>query len=391
MRNANASVRNGGGRIVAGDARLTVLAAMLAVSLSATTARAVQFDYLDSGFTQQIVIGPLTGGGGITWTSGGNMLVKDGANILEYSLSTTLYNGTNVHPVAVTHNIPGLLSGYGSGAGMATGLDGYIYVPTNIGLQRFSATLAGSAQTLPGTALGPGYGVTTLPDGRIAYCAGSTPGDVYIYNPSSATNTLIYSAPPGQNIDDMEASATGAIALAGQNSNSITIISNTGTVINTITGLAHHPDGLAFGEGLTANCLYSNNNDGSITQYQLGAGYLGTAVVTDIALQTLASGKAYGDLAAVGPDCAFYVSQYENGGQNGSTVGTGTHWDNGSTTSEASIVRIAAFDRATGQEICGFGSATEHVPEPGTAALLASGLAALLFLGRRRIRAAVGR
>jgi hypothetical protein len=376
-----------------GTAKMSVRAAMFFVAAIALTfvpaANAVQFDSLDPGFTQQIVIGPLTGGGGITWTSGGNMLVKDGANILEYSLGTTTYNGTSVHPVAVTHNIPGLLSGLGSGAGMATGLDGYIYVPTNIGLQRFSATLTGSATTLPGTVAGPGYGVTTLPDGRIAYCAGSTPSDVYIYNPSSGTNTWIYSAPSGQNIDDIEASATGAIALAGQMGSSITIISNTGTVINNLTGLAHHPDGLAFGDGVTANWLYSNNNDGSITQYQLGPGYSGTPVMVDIALQTLASGKAYGDLAAVGPDCAFYVSQYENGSLNGATPGTGTHWDNGSTTSEASIVRIAAFDRLTGAEYCGFGSATETVPEPGTLLLLTAAAVPLLLRIRwtRKVRA----
>ncbi len=382
----NRSLKNnlrGIGKRSARSTRFFVAATVLAF---VPAARAVQFDYLDPGFTQQIVIGPLTGGGGITWTSGGNMLVKDGANILEYSLGTTTYNGTNVHPVAVTHNIPGLLSGIGSGAGMATGLDGYIYVPTNIGLQRFSTTLTGSATTLAGTAAGAGYGVTTLPDGRIAYCAGSTPSDVYIYNPSSGTNTWIYSAPTGQNIDDIEASATGAIALAGQMGSSITIISNTGTVINNITGLAHHPDGLAFGDGVTANWLYSNNNDGSITQYQLGPGYSGTPVMVDIALQTLASGKAYGDLAAVGPDCAFYVSQYENGSLNGATPGTGTHWDDGSTTSEASIVRIAAFDRLTGAEYCGFGSATENVPEPGTFGLLATGFV-LVSIGftRRRI------
>jgi hypothetical protein len=152
--------------IVAGDARLKVLGATLAVLFSATAVSAVQFDYLDPGFTQQIVIGPLTGGGGITWTAGGNMLVKDGANILEYGPTTNVYNGTNVHQLAVTHAIPGLLSGFGSGAAMATGLDGFIYVPTNIGLQRFSASLTGSAATLPGTVPGAGYGVTALSDGR---------------------------------------------------------------------------------------------------------------------------------------------------------------------------------------------------------------------------------
>jgi hypothetical protein len=43
-------------------------------------------------------------------------------------------------------------------------------------------------------------------------------------------------------------------------------------VINSFGTGVHYPDGLAFGDGVTANWLYSNNNDGSITQYQLGPG-----------------------------------------------------------------------------------------------------------------------
>ncbi|MHB9035899.1 MAG: PEP-CTERM sorting domain-containing protein [Armatimonadota bacterium] len=362
--------------------KLTVIFVMLAALLLAVTAHAVQFDYLAPGYTQQIFVGPLTGAPGMVWTSGGNLLIKDGVNILEYSLTTTVYNGTNVHPVAVTHNIPGLLSGTNSGAGMTKGLDGFIYVPTGLGLQRFSTTLTGSAQFLAGTVAGPGYGVTTLPDGRIAYVAGWGTNEVYVYDPVGATNTLIYTAP--SLIDDIEASVTGAIALARQTVNNITIISNSGSVINAFSTLSHHPDGLAFGNGATSTALYSNNNDGSISQYVLGAGYLGAPVVTDIALQTLPSGKAYGDLAAVGPDCAFYVSQFDNNGYNGCTPGVGTHWDNGTTTNQASIIRIAAIG-PDGNEICGFGSATETVPEPGSLLAVGAGLLGLFSgLPRRR-------
>ncbi len=348
--------------------------------LAASVAHAVQFDYIAPGFNQQIFAGPLPAGTapGMVWTSGGNMLLKSGGNILEYSLGTTVYNGTSVHPVAVTHNIPGLFAGPNSGVGMTAGLDGNIYIATSGGLQRFSATLTGSATFVPGTVGGPGYGITTLPDGRIAYVAGWGSDQVYIYNPSNGSNTHIYSA--SGLIDDIEASATGAIALAGQANSDIVIISNTGALINSF-GVPHFPDGLAFGKGVTSNWLYSNNNDGSITQYQLGPGYLGTPVIVDIALQTLPSGKAYGDLAAVGPDCAFYVSQYENGGYHGSTPGTGTHWDNGITNAEASIVRIAAIDPRTGQQICGFGTA---IPEPGSLFALGVGLVGFVGLTRRR-------
>jgi len=362
---------------------LTVGIGLWAILLLAAAGNAVQFDYLDPGYTQQIFAGPLPAGAapGMVWTSGGNMLIKSGTTILKYSLGTTTYNGTSVHPVAVTHNIPGLFAGPNSGVGMTPGLDGFIYIATSNGLQRFSQTLTGSATFLAGTVGGPGYGVTTLPDGRIVYVGGWGSDQVYVYDPAGATNTLIYTA--SSLIDDIEASSTGAIALAQQPVNAITIISNSGSVINSFSTLSHHPDGLAFGDGAMSTALFSNNNDGSISRYVLGAGFLGTPAITDIALQTLPSGKAYGDLAAVGPDCAFYVSQFDNFGLNGSTWGTGTHWDNGTTTNEASFVRIAAIGR-DGTEICGFGNALETVPEPGSLVALGSGLIGLIGIVLRK-------
>jgi hypothetical protein len=365
-------------------ASVSVAFAALAALFFASPALAIQFDYLDPGYVQEIYTGPLVGGPGMAWTSGGNLLNRNGADVLVYSLTqNAVHQLTNVHSSVATHTIAGLST---TGTGLATGLDGWIYTPTNVGLQRFDPNnWATPAQSLAGTVAGQGYGITTLPDGRLAYVAGWSTNEVYLYDPSSSTNTLIYVS-PGL-IDDIEASSTGAIALAGQTNMDITIISNTGAVINSFA-VFHYPDGLAFGDGAASNALFSNNNDGSITRYVLGPGYLGAPAITDIATQTK-DGKAYGDLAAVGPDCAFYVSQFNNNGYHGSSVGVGTHWDNGLTNAEASIVRIAAVDR-DGTEICGFGTATGDVPEPGTLVLLAAGLVPLT-LRARWVRSALSR
>jgi hypothetical protein len=391
MKSSNICVQYGKGRLLKWHVLFIVLSAIQAVLFFAAAAHAVQFDYLDPGFTQQIYTGPLVGGPGMAWTSAGNLLTKAGSNILEYSLTqnatyqTSPGPATPIHSSIATHTISGLNS---SGYGLTKGLDGKLYTPTGSGLQRFDPNnWAAPAQTLTGTS-SQGYGITTLPDGRIAYSDGMTPSTIYLYSPSLLTNTPIYTAP--YQVDDIEASATGAIAMAGRGSfGTIDIIDNLGNLINTFATGVHFPDGLAFGDGVTANWLYSNNNDGSITQYQLGPNYSGTPIMVDIATQSplpLGIGRAYGDLASVGPDCAFYVTQFDNFGLNGSDWGVGTHWDNGVTTNEASIIRIAAIDR-NGVEYCGFGTATEDVPEPGTLMLILASIVPLLLYSRR-VRAA---
>jgi hypothetical protein len=363
------------------------LVAMPAV-LAPATAEAVQFNVLDPGYDQQIYSGPLIPNqeAGMAWTSSGALLTRAGSTIQEYSQVATpnAYQGTSLHLLATMHNITGLSS---SGYGMTGGTDGKIYTVTSGGLQRFDPNnWAAPAQSLPGTAGGSGYGITTLSDGRIAYSDGNSPSNVYIYDPTSGSNSLIYTLPGGAQVDGMQGGPGGVIALTDRNAPNfgLDIITSTGTLINSFS-TAHAPDGLTFGDGAASQSVFSNNNDGTISEYALGPGWLGTPIITDIAKQTLASGKAYGDLAAVGPDCAFYVFQGPNN-LNGSTPGVGTHWDNGFTNSDASIVRISAVD-STGMEVCGFYSPLEPTPEPGTLALIAGGLGAVTIY-RWRTRSA---
>ncbi len=346
---------------------ILLTACFATVSISGS-ALAVQFPFLDAAYVQEIYTGPLVGGPGMAWTNGGAMLTRDGSNIYEYSLTqNSVHQGTNVHGFT-THAISGLNT---SGYGMTNALDGFIYTTTSTGLQRFNPnSWASPAQNLGGTVGGSGYGIHAMADGRIAYVAGGGTNQVFIYDPVATTNTLIYTN--GGLIDDIAVDSAGNIALAGQTSQNMIVISNTGTVLNNFV-MAHFPDGLAFGDGVSANSIFSNNNDGTITRLTYGAGYTGTPVAFDIA----SGSQAYGDLAEVGPDCAFYVSQFDNFGLHGSTPGVGTHWDNGVTNNEPSIIRISRRDGN-----CDFYH-VDPMPEPGTFMAIGAGLVFLIRAKKR--------
>jgi hypothetical protein len=363
-----------------GKSMLSV-ATLLATVFSAGPAQAIQFSYLDPGYTQEIYAGPLIPGqeAGMAWNTGNNLLTRAGSTIIEYSLTqNTSYQGTSLHGVIATHSIAGLSS---TGYGMTNGNDGYIYAVTGSGLQRFDpGNWLAPAQTLTGVG-GPGYGITTLADGRIAYAAGSG-SDVYVYDPVNLTNTLIYTA--NTLIDDMAASSANEIVLAGQGNSSLIVINSGGAWINTLSSLIHYPDGLTFGDGLLSNAIFSNNNDGTITEYLFTSGFANAPTIFDIAT----GGGAYGDLAAVGPDCAFYVFHGENGSYHGATPGVGTNWDNATTTSDAAITRIAAAPGGDGSlPTCGFKTPviTNVVPLPGAWFLMGSGLVTLSAVRRKKV------
>jgi hypothetical protein len=345
-----------------------LITAGMALSLSSMTAHAIQFPTLDPAYVQEIYTGPLAGGPGMAWTTGGAMLTRDGSKIYEYSLTQNLvHQGTNVHNY-ITHAISGLNS---SGYGMTNGLDGYIYTTTASGLQRFDpGNWASAAQNLGGTVGGQGYGIHVRPDGTIAYVAGANTNEIYIYSPSANTNTLIYTA--SGLIDDIATDSAGNLALAGQVNKDLTIINGSGAVLNSFA-TAHYADGLAFGDGINTNCVFANNNDGTITRFTYAAGYVGAPSTFDIATGS----GSYGDLAEVGPDCAFYVSQNENGSYHGATPGVGTNWDNGVTNAENSITRISLKDGS-----CGFYH-LDPVPEPTSFLAVGAGVAYLIRVRKR--------
>lgn len=343
-------------------------------------AGAIQFDFLNPGYTQDIFAGPVlpgpgVSGAGMVWLPNGNMVIKKGNQLVEYGTATTVYQGTTVRQVAITHVVSGLDSSVSS-VGITAGFGGVIYANTPSGLQSINPGLL-TATTITGTlGLGTGYGITTLIDGRIAY-VGGTGNSIYLYDPILHTNSLLFNSPSSTFFDDIEANATGQIGLAGLYEKQLLIIDAlTGSLINTVGTGNHNPDGLAFISGIATQALLVNNNDGSISRFDFSAGYTSLTGATDIAT-SVAGHRAYGDLAACGPDGGFYVSQF-NLGQRGSDPGHGTHWDNGVSTGEASIVRIGSS--TPGGSLCAAGF--NQTPEPGGLSLVLLALGVTLAAGR---------
>jgi hypothetical protein len=339
----------------------------MACILSAQPAVAVQFTFLDPAYTQDIYAGPNVGLPG-AWTSTGELLArKSNVNqILEYSSTqNAVYQGTSVASVT-THTITGLAPGNN----LTRGLNGFLYLPTSIGLQRVNP----NNFALPAVTVTPfggqGYSVNTIPNGNIVYAAGANNNEIHIYNPTTNLDSLVYTS--SGLIDDIETSLTGLIALAGVVNNEIILLNSTGGHIQTIP---HNdfPDGLAFHTAGSPPTLYSNDNHGTITRFEFGAGYSSPPTNTTI----IASGGSYGDIACTGA-CNFYVTQFFNSGIRGSAL-FGTHWDNGVTNNDPSIIEIGAKRGCLFDPPVGFG-----VPEPGSAVLVILALAA--FASKRIAR-----
>jgi hypothetical protein len=217
---------------------------------------------------------------------------------------------------------------------------------------------------------GPGYGVNSLPNGNVVYAAGSGSNDIHIYNPTTNTDTLVYTN-PGL-VDDIETSLTGLIALAGQGLNNIVLLNSSGTLIQTIPTTTY-PDGLAFATTASPQALYSNDNQGTIKRFDFASGY--SNAPTNI--QTIASGGSYGDIACTGP-CKFYVTQFFNSGIHGSAL-FGTHWDNNVVNNDPSIIEIGSKQGCLFDPPVGF-----NIPEPSASLLVLSGIVGWVARRNRR-------
>lgn len=297
------------------------LAALLTTAASAALVATPSGPYtmLDPAYIAEIVSTSAPDNLGVGFAPSGALVRSDAKSLYVHSLAAdTMFHGAATIHSSTSHAVTG--AGMGGWGFVYRPQDGFYYAQSGGGQIKKIDPVTFASTGLPGTT-SYYYGMHLLPNGDRVFNDGS--GGIQLYNFATATQTQIY---------------------------------NSGTFINSFTSPSGHAsDGLAFGQG----AIFGNNTDGTITRIDFsGPGFTGTGSET-----VIANGGGHGDLAAVGPDGSFYVSNnvafYPDGSYDG-------------------------YDAIKLSLVGGSGFGETSVPEPASMMLLGSGLLGLMRRGRKQ-------
>ena len=293
------------------------VAAVLAVvaawaGLTQVQAAGQSFTTLDAGFTQEIFGVIPTFAGGVAFAPDGDVWVDNcsgsGSSLHRMDLqSTTVVNTTTIHP---TTTVPS-----NAGCGLTNHPDGFLYTNTGFGVVRLNADTGvqdGVAMGPPGNALGIAPSPTTA---ELVYVGSDS--TISAVDPTDGSSRTFSTVTTGNFVDGIFFNPDGSKLFLANRSpvHQLTILNLDGTLDRNIP-LTAEPDGIAF--HFQSGDVMTNNTDGTISRIDLG-----TDTVT-----TFASGGFRGDLAQVGSDGCWYVTQ------------ASTRYDDSTTSGENSVVRI---------------------------------------------------
>jgi uncharacterized repeat protein (TIGR01451 family) len=308
-------------------AAVTVLVAAFASTGVASAAG--QFGFLQAGFTQELYgtapVSPIFGG--VAFAPNADVWVDScapsGGALDRFDNSTTTpVNGSNVHPL-----VAGSPFASNAGCGLTNNPDGFLY--SNTFPESHStggvAQINASTGTPTGVVFGAGegfLGITTDPQtGNLVYVTIS--GRILTAPPGGSSSTFS-TATLGSFIDGIAFDPTGNfLFVSNRTLNVVMIIARSGALVQNSAPIPGVPDGISF-HSSTPKFVVTNNNDGSMTRLDFPGNDYTMPPVSSV----FASGGFRGDLSQVGPDGCIYLTQ------------DGTRYDNGTTSTNNSIVRI---------------------------------------------------
>ena len=327
--------------------KLRLAVAAVAATVACGAGQAAGFTFIQAGYTAEVVALDPSFIGGVAFAADGDILSNScafgGSPLIRWDVQggtavmggSTVFTGRTAQPS-------------NAGCGMTTHSNGSIYTNTGGGVVRLADT---GGQLGVGGAGGNALGITEDPlTGNLYYVGAGS--DIRVVTAALTSVGGVF-ASNGGFTDGIFWNPDGSLLYTtDRTSFTLDVFDRFGALVDSVA-LGHEPDGVAFA---TAGFVLTNNTDGTISR-----------VNADGSVGVFASGGSRGDLAHVGPDGCWYVTQ------------NGTRFEDGTTASTNSIVKICAdggggFNPPPGT----------RVSEPGTLAI--AGLALGLAVWRRRQR-----
>jgi len=264
--------------------------------------------------------------GGVAFAPNGDVwadnCVGDSGSLHRFAQGATYQtNGTTLHTETVVPS--------NAGCGLTNHPDGYLYSNTDQGVARLDAGTGAPITTLgpPGNVLG----ITVDPQTNdVVYvgadCRFTATCTIIRLNPTTGASSTfaVLNASDAQFVDGLAFDPSGAYLFLSNRAPTyrLTVLNRSGAIVQHVA-MGDEPDGISF-HSTAPQFVATSDTDGNITRFDFPHNDF-TQTPTQ---STFASGGYRGDLSQVGPDTCIYLTQ------------DGTTYDDGSTASQDSIVRV---------------------------------------------------
>jgi hypothetical protein len=274
------------------------------------------FDPKNEGFTQEVYGAYNMFFGGVAFSRHGDPIVNScqyfNSNLVKFlNSSSSVVHGSTIHTPVSIPSSP-------AGCGMTNSPDGFIYSNTSTGVRKFddNGTEVPIAGTMGGVGVaGNALGIAVQPGTKAVFYVTAS-SNIERLNATTGVSTAFLSV--GGFVDQIVFDGTGKYLYLAERSGgyAVKVLDTTIPAIVQTIALPTEPDGMAI--HIPSNTLFVVSTAGTIERVYL----------SNNTSSTFASGGFRGDNSQVGPDGCLYLVQ------------EGTRYNDGTTTTENSLVRV---------------------------------------------------